>query len=76
MQLPTEEELEQIVEGLKASGANTPPDVLVFREFVCNACPDHVPEVKSCLKCECYLPLKLQIASATCPVGKWMDHKA
>lgn len=36
----------------------------------CSAC-EHLNMVKTCAKCNCFMPVKTWIKFASCPIGKW-----
>lgn len=36
----------------------------------CRSCP-HLSAIDTCRKCGCYMPIKVDIEKARCPLGKW-----
>ena len=38
---------------------------------VCLSCPELLPVVYQCKQCGCFMKTKTQLASASCPIGKW-----
>jgi hypothetical protein len=40
------------------------------RYDICKACPSFTV-LKTCKECGCIMPLKVKIANANCPLGKW-----
>ncbi len=48
-----------------------PREVAFKRLSVCWECPSMDRESKQCLKCLCYLPLKVSLTTEKCPEGKW-----
>lgn len=51
--------------------------VKVIRESVsqrlalCEACENFNAERRTCKKCGCYMPAKVYLITASCPIGKW-----
>lgn len=41
------------------------------RYMICQQCDRFWPTVKGCSECYCFMPLKTQIKSMSCPLGKW-----
>lgn len=41
------------------------------RMSICNACEHKIEITNMCGKCGCYLPWKVNLAPAMCPVLKW-----
>jgi hypothetical protein len=41
-----------------------------LRFSACEKCP-FLTQRASCLKCGCFMPLKVQLTNAKCPEGKW-----
>lgn len=37
---------------------------------MCNECPE-LMATKQCRKCGCFMPAKVQLEHAVCPLGKW-----
>jgi hypothetical protein len=42
------------------------------RYNLCKSC-DKFTSLKICSVCNCIMPIKVKIASAVCPVGKWLQ---
>lgn len=38
---------------------------------ICKACPEIIPVTNQCKKCGCLMNLKVKLAGASCPLGKW-----
>lgn len=38
---------------------------------ICNDCPFLTKFTQQCKKCGCFMHLKVKLAKAECPVGKW-----
>lgn len=38
---------------------------------ICKACPELLPITHQCKKCGCLMNLKVKLAGAACPLGKW-----
>lgn len=41
-----------------------------MRFGVCAKCPE-LTQMKTCRKCGCFMPAKVGVVKATCPLGKW-----
>lgn len=41
--------------------------------LICNSCKNL--ENKICKLCGCYMPIKVAIPFATCPINKWREHE-
>ena len=41
------------------------------RAWICKECPELVPLVEICKKCGCFMPAKVRLDFAECPMGKW-----
>jgi len=48
-----------------------PSDVARERYEICKSCDEFNDTVKLCKQCGCFMPAKSNIASASCPIGKW-----
>jgi len=46
------------------------PETEKYRYNICVSC-DSFTKIKTCKKCGCIMPLKVKVATAKCPVGKW-----
>jgi hypothetical protein len=47
-------------------------DTEAFRRLdICKACPELIPLTHQCKKCGCIMNLKVKLAAASCPLGKW-----
>lgn len=44
------------------------------RREVCRGCEFFDPEWSQCEKCGCFTPLKTQLTTERCPVGKWKEQ--
>lgn len=42
----------------------------MVRFATCVGCPEFLP-TQQCRKCGCFMPAKVQLKHATCPLGKW-----
>ena len=38
---------------------------------ICKQCPELVNLTKQCKKCGCFMSMKVLLAEAECPIGKW-----
>lgn len=38
---------------------------------ICEACPSLLKLTHQCKECGCFMKLKVKLAEATCPLGKW-----
>lgn len=38
---------------------------------ICEACPSLLKLTHQCKECGCFMKLKVKLATATCPLGKW-----
>lgn len=38
---------------------------------ICKACPELIRATHQCKKCGCIMNLKVKLAGAECPIGKW-----
>lgn len=47
------------------------PAVQDVRYAICESCPELRPHTKQCKKCGCFMKLKVKLADAACPLGKW-----
>ena len=41
------------------------------RMSICEACPRLIKATYQCRECGCFMKLKVKLAAATCPIGKW-----
>lgn len=41
------------------------------RYNICKLCPNYMGMTKMCMKCGCFLPLKVKWKLALCPEHKW-----
>ncbi len=46
-------------------------EVQTERLDICNTCEHYVKSSTSCLKCGCFMKLKVKFKNVGCPVGKW-----
>jgi hypothetical protein len=49
----------------------TTDDIAAERYEICKACPELIKLTKQCKKCGCFMNLKVKLALAECPIGKW-----
>lgn len=49
-----------------------PHDVESQRENVCDGC--EFSNGFQCQKCTCYIPLKVKLATESCPIGSWGEY--
>lgn len=42
----------------------------MMRFATCVGCPELLP-TRQCKKCGCFMPAKVKLTHATCPLGKW-----
>ena len=47
----------------------TEPKIAINRRSICGNCEHNKNSV--CVKCNCIIPVKTSLKSATCPIGKW-----
>jgi hypothetical protein len=80
----TAEEIQQIIDDRTAVDESTAKnsaeaeaslflannEVQISRYDICKACPSFTV-LKTCKECGCIMPLKVKIANANCPLGKW-----
>ena len=45
-------------------------DIVVERYSICEQCPN-LTEVGRCTECGCFMKKKVNLAAASCPIGKW-----
>ena len=38
---------------------------------ICGKCPSLLPITHQCKECGCFMKIKVKLAEATCPLGKW-----
>jgi ribosomal protein L32 len=43
------------------------------RMDICRSCEEYKASSQICGKCKCYLPWKVKMAQASCPIGKWKN---
>ena len=48
-------------------------EVANLRFSICQSCPEYVRATHQCKKCGCIMNLKVKLAMASCPLGKWMQ---
>ena len=41
------------------------------RYAFCKSCEELTPVIRTCKKCNCFMPAKTTLAYAACPLGKW-----
>lgn len=42
-----------------------------LRLEICRSCPELTEHTEQCKKCLCFMPAKVKIKKASCPIGKW-----
>lgn len=42
-----------------------------IRYGICESCPELTKHTKQCKQCGCFMKLKVKLAEAVCPLGKW-----
>lgn len=47
------------------------PSVQEARYEICESCPELTKHTKQCKQCGCFMKLKVKLAEASCPLGKW-----
>jgi len=45
--------------------------VAADRWAICLECPRLTKVTNLCKECGCYMPLKIKLTAAVCPIGKW-----
>lgn len=48
--------------------------IIKNRLDICNNC-EHFLRTYQCSKCGCFMPVKVKLANAECPVGKWQKEE-
>ena len=56
---------------LLQSDNKTTDEIAGQRYEICKACPELIKLTKQCKKCGCFMNLKVKLAEAACPIGKW-----
>lgn len=41
------------------------------RYSICSECPELIHSTKQCKQCGCFMPLKVKLEAAKCPLNKW-----
>lgn len=47
------------------------PELQDSRYSICEACDRLTKTTKQCKECGCFMKLKVKLADAVCPLGKW-----
>ncbi len=47
------------------------PEVAEERLGICEQCKHYIKITHQCRKCFCYMPAKVTLSKASCPVSKW-----
>jgi hypothetical protein len=47
----------------------------IERITICKSCPELIKATRQCKQCGCIMPLKVLLADAFCPLGKWGSQK-
>ena len=42
-----------------------------WRRRTCEACPAYDPNFSQCNRCGCFVPLKIELSTESCPDGHW-----
>jgi len=45
------------------------------RYNICLSCPSLIQATKQCKKCACFMNQKTKLPHASCPLGKWGEHR-
>ncbi len=56
---------------LKTDSSRALDSVAQARLDICKACTHYIGATHQCKKCGCIMNLKVKLADAECPVGKW-----
>jgi hypothetical protein len=56
---------------LRADTDFAPVEIQESRYSVCNDCDRLTKTTKQCKECGCFMKLKVKLAEAVCPLGKW-----
>ena len=51
-----------------------PENIKDQRMEICKVC-EHFTTLSRCKKCGCYMPAKVLLARAKCPIDKWSYHQ-
>jgi hypothetical protein len=46
-------------------------DISSNRYAICEACPSLLKLTHQCKECGCFMKIKVKLANAKCPLGKW-----
>lgn len=57
--------------GLVDRGSYTSEDESQSRLDMCNDCDSLIKLTKQCKECGCFMPLKVKLKNARCPLSKW-----
>lgn len=47
------------------------PDDVEDRMTICRSCDQFRSKIAQCKQCGCFMPLKVKVFQAQCPMGKW-----
>jgi hypothetical protein len=65
----------EIVKNIKSVAAGNPLNAeqqeIEKRKRICESCEFFLKQQDRCLKCGCYMAVKVYLKSSNCPVGKW-----
>ena len=50
---------------------NHKDEQVATRISLCRSCEHLVPKINVCKKCGCFMPAKVRLKWASCPIGKW-----
>lgn len=56
---------------LKSDSSKAIDSVAQSRLDLCKACTHYIKSTHQCKKCGCIMNLKVKLADAECPIGKW-----
>jgi hypothetical protein len=60
-----------VIANRSIKAANVDNDTYIKRLTTCIICPEHDPEFKQCKVCTCFVQVKAQLKTETCPLKKW-----
>jgi hypothetical protein len=60
---------------LNPNKPKTTEEIQKWRLDLCLSCEFLLKATKQCKKCACFMPMKVQLGSAKCPVGKWDKYE-
>lgn len=51
-------------------------EVAKARYAICSTCEHFATTLKMCRQCGCIMPMKVPLAAAVCPQGKWTEAES